>query len=452
MMGHHSGNQDRLFYAFNLDDHVPNDHLLRGVDRFLDLSDLRQHLSPYYSHTGRPSIDPELLIRMLIVGYCFGIRSERRLCEEVHLNLAYRWFCRLGLEDPVPDHSSFSKNRHGRFRDSDTLRFVFERVLDRCLREGLVGGEGFAIDASVVKADANRQRGLPASDIDWSRIGSITRPVREYLTALDEADGEKKAPKNISLTDPAAQWTAAPGGPAFYAYSTNYLIDIDAGIVVDVEATPAHRTDEINATKTMIERVEHHLGKKPQRLIGDTAYGTAALLGWMVEEKKIEPHVPVFDKSERTDGTFGRSSFTFDAEHNRYVCPAGKFLRTSWRTKKKDPYRYRASVYDCQSCSLKAQCSPNMAIRKIDRSPHESSRDVARALAKTAAYQQSRKDRKKVEMLFAHLKRILKLDRLRLRGLSGAQDEFLLAATAQNLRRMAKWLTPPAPEPPGIAA
>ena len=166
----------------------------------------------------------------------------------------------------------------------------------------------------------------------------------------------------------------------------------------------------------------------------------------------IEPHVPVFDKSERTDGTFGRSSFTFDAEHNRYVCPAGKFLRTSWRTKKKDPYRYRASVYDCQSCSLKAQCSPNMAIRKIDRSPHESSRDVARALAKTAAYQQSRKDRKKVEMLFAHLKRILKLDRLRLRGLSGAQDEFLLAATAQNLRRMAKWLTPPAPEPPGIAA
>jgi hypothetical protein len=362
------------------------------------------------------------------------------------------WFCCLGLEDPVPDHSSFSKNRHGRFRDSDTLRFVFERVLDRCLREGLVGGEGFAIDVSVVKADANRQRGLPASDIDWSRIGSISRPVREYLKALDEAEGEKKAPKNISLTDPTAQWTAAPGGPAFYAYSTNYLIDIDAGIVVDVEATPAHRTDEVNATKTMIERVENRLGKKPQRLIGDTAYGTATLLGWMVEEKKIEPHVPVWDKSERTDGTFGRSSFSFDAEHNRYVCPAGKFLRTSWRTKKKDPYRYRASLYDCQACALKAWCSPNMAIRKIDRSPHESARDVARALAKTEAYRQSRKDRKKVEMLFAHLKRILKLDRLRLRGLSGAQDEFLLAATAQNLRRMAKWLAPPAPEPPWVPA
>jgi transposase len=347
MMGQHSGNQHRRFYSFHLDDHVPPHHLLRGIDRFLDLSDLRQHVSPHYSHTGRPSIDPELLIRMLIVGYCFGIRSERRLCEEVHLNLAYRWFCRLGLEDPVPDHSSFSKNRHGRFRDSDTLRFVFELVLDRCLREGLVGGEGFAIDASVVKADANRQRGLPAHDIDWSRVGAITRPVREYLAALDEAAGAKKAPKNISLTDPATQWTAAPGGPAFYAYSTNYLVDVDAGIVVDVEATPAHRSDEINATRTMIDRVEQRLGKKPRRLIGDTAYGTAALLGWMIEEKGIEPHVPVFDKSERNDGTFGRSDFKFDAAQNRYECPAGKFLKPSWRMRKKNPFNYRASQYVC---------------------------------------------------------------------------------------------------------
>jgi len=451
-MGHHSGNQDRLFYAFNLDDHVPNDHLLRGIDRFLDLSELRQHLSPYYSHTGRPSIDPEMMVRMLIVGYCFGIRSERRLCEEVQLNLAYRWFCRLGLEDPVPDHSSFSKNRHGRFRDSDTLRFVFERVLDRCLREGLVGGEGFAIDASVVKADANRQRGLPASDIDWSRVGAITRPVREYLAALNEAEGEQKMPKNISLTDPAARWTAAPGGPAFYAYSTNYLIDIDAGIVVDVEATPAHRSDEVNATRTMIERVEHRLGKKPQRLIGDTAYGTAALLGWMVEEKKIEPHVPVWDKSERQDGSLSRRDFRWDESANEYQCPEGKKLRTTGIPTAANTLIYRSKNLECADCARKPQCCPNTPFRKIARQVNESARDVARAISQTAAYRQSRKDRKKVEMLFAHLKRILKLDRLRLRGLSGAQDEFLLAATAQNLRRMAKWLTPPAPEPPGIAA
>ena len=193
----------------------------------------------------------------------------------------------------MPDHSTFSKNRHGRFRNSHTLRFVFEKVLERCLAEGLVGGEGFAIDASVIKADANRQRGVPGSDASWDRESSLTRPVREYLEALDAAEEARKPPKNVSLTDPAAQWTAAPGGPAFYAYSTNYLIDTKAGVILDVEATPAHRTNEVNATKVMVDRVEERFEIKPTHLIGDTAYGTAEMLGWMVDEKAIEPHVPV---------------------------------------------------------------------------------------------------------------------------------------------------------------
>src|ERR1700758_1314023 len=170
MMGRQPGCPKKLFYSFNLDDHVPPAHLLRGIDQFLDLSELHQHLAPFYSHTGRPSIDPQLLIRMLIVGYCFGIRSERRLCDEVHLNLAYRWFCRLGLEDPIPDHSTFSKNRHGRVRDSEALRYVLETGLLRCMTEGLVQGEGFAIDASVIRADANRSRAVPGTQtIDWSK-------------------------------------------------------------------------------------------------------------------------------------------------------------------------------------------------------------------------------------------------------------------------------------------
>src|SRR5438034_8714207 len=156
MMGQRSGGHRQLFYSFNLDDHVPSDHLLRGMDQFLDLGDLHQHLAPFYSHTGRPSIDPELLIRMLLVGYCFGIRSERRLCEEVHLNLAYRWFCRLGLDGEVPDHSTFSKNRHGRFRDCDLLRKLFETVVRRCMEEDLVDGAAFAVDASLIAADANK--------------------------------------------------------------------------------------------------------------------------------------------------------------------------------------------------------------------------------------------------------------------------------------------------------
>src|SRR6187402_379814 len=244
MMGDQLVMQESLFYQFRLNDHVPADHMLRAIDRFVDLDAFRRHLAQFYSTTGRPSIDPELMIRMLIIGYCFGIRSERRLCEEVHLNLAYRWFCRLGLEDRIPDHSTFSKNRHGRFRESDTFRHVFESVLRRCMTEGLVGGEGFAIDASVVRADANRANGVPGTAaIDWKSGTHSTRAVREYVTALERANPTETQPKVISLTDPAARYTAAPGGPAFYAYSTNYLVDVDVGIIVDVEATPAIRTD-----------------------------------------------------------------------------------------------------------------------------------------------------------------------------------------------------------------
>ena len=175
MMGHNMNNQDRLFYSFSLEDHIAQNHLLRGIDQCLDLGGLRKQLADHYSHTGRPSIDPELMIRMLIVGYCYGIRSERRLCEEVHLNLAYRWFCRLGLEDAVPDHSTFSKNRHGRFRDSDAYRQLFEQVLERCMAEGLVGGEGFAVDASVIKADASRHR--HREDDDDPRPGQGGNPI-----------------------------------------------------------------------------------------------------------------------------------------------------------------------------------------------------------------------------------------------------------------------------------
>lgn len=450
MMGRQEVAQAPLFYSFNLDTHIPANHLLRGIDRFLDLSELHQHLAPHYSHTGRPSIDPVLLIRMLIVGYCFGIRSERRLCEEVHLNLAYRWFCRLGLEDPIPDHSTFSKNRHGRFRDNDTLRFVFEQVLARCLTEGLVGGEGFATDASVIEADASRQRGVPGAEVHWDKTTPLTRPVREYLDVLDAAEEERTPPKKVSLTDPASQWTAAPGGPAFFAYSTNYLIDTKAGVIVDVEASPAHRTAEVNATRTMLERTEARMGMKPERLIGDTAYGSATMLEWLIEQQGIEPHVPVWDKSERFDGTFSRTEFAWNEQDNAYGCPGGKALRSNWRAfkmprtgvTKADTIIYRASEHDCRGCSLKEQCCPNTPMRKITRSIHEHAREVARKIATTPQYLQSRCERKKVEMLFAHLKRILRLDRLRLRGLHGAHDEFLMAAIAQNLRRMAKRLMP----------
>ncbi len=445
MMGSNDKPQDEFFYAFNLDDIVPQDHLLRDIDRLLDFSELREHLAPYYSHTGRPSVDPELMIRMLLIGYCLGIRSERLLCNEVNLNLAYRWFCKLSIDDKVPDHSTFSKNRHGRFREAEAFRFVFEQVLKRCMDEGLVGGEGFAVDASVVKADASRQKHHEDDDDDW---GGGSRAINEYLDALKE-DGSSITPaKKVSQTDPMARWTAAPGGPAYYAYSTNYLVDTEAGIIVDVEATPALRTQEVGSTKVMIERVKERFKLETKKLIGDTAYGTAEFLAWMVNDKGIEPHVPVWDKGEGKDGRFGRSDFNYDEKTDSYTCPNGKQLLRSRRNYKqprsgipKDGFiRYRAGTTDCAACPLKEQCCPNTAMRKILRSQHEAARDVAREVAKTPAYQRTRRQRKQVEMLFAHMKRILKMDRLRLRGLSGARDEFLLTATAQNLRRMAIYL------------
>lgn len=454
MMGERKVDQGKLFYEFSLDRHVPQDHLLRSIDRFVDLDGVRAHLVSFYSPIGRPSIDPELMIRMLLVGYGLGIRSERRLCEEVHLNLAYRWFCRLGLDGDVPDHSTFSKNRHGRFRDSDLLRELFENVVRRCMAEGLVGGEGFAVDASIIRADASRHRtavdgsaGLPPE--------AASRAVQEYLAVLDEeafGAATEVVPKYLSLSDPASRWTAAQAGPASFAYCTNYLIDLDHAVIVDVEPSTAVRQGELAACRTMIERAGESLGLHPERLAADTAYGTAEMLEWLVNEQGIAPHIPVFDKSKREDGTFSRSDFAYDQQSDAYTCPAGKLLKHSRRAfrtprtgaPKDDTVRYRASTHDCGPCPLKPQCCPGQPHRKVPRSIHEGARDTARDIAKTEAYVTSRRQRKKVEMLFAHLKRIVKLDRLRLRGPLGARDEFLLAATAQNLRKMAKLIPTPA--------
>jgi IS5 family transposase len=378
----------------------------------------------------------------------------RRLCEEVHLNLAYRWFCRLGLDGEVPDHSTFSKNRHGRFRESDLLRRLFETVLQRCIDEGLVGGQGFAVDASLIHADAgDRTRvegaaGLPSH--------AASRAAEEYLAVLDDAAfgaATEVTPKFIAPADPAARWTAAHRGPAFFAYSNNYLIDVENAIIVDVEATTAIRQAEVLAAKRMVERSIEGFDLYPAKLIGDTAYGSAEMLNWLVNEHAIEPHIPVFDKSHRRDGTFSRDDFAYDHKRNCYVCPAGKQLRQRQKIYRVPrPFvdedgmmRYHASKLDCAECSLKPRCCPNVPARKIPRSMHEGARDMAREIAKTEAYRTSRCQRKKVEMLFAHLKRILKLDRLRLRGPNGARDEFHLAATAQNLRKLAKLIPVPAP-------
>ena len=453
-MGRLSRDQAQLFYSFRLDEVVPDDHLVRAIAAVLDLSWVYAELASYYPEIGRPSIDPVLMIRMLIVGYVFAIRSERALCREVQVNLAYRWFCGLSIEDKVPDHSAFSRARNERFGDSAIFRSVFERVVGACIGAGLVGGEGFAVDASLIAADANKRRSIPGSE--WNKeldVQQVSRATKEYLATLDDAAfgaASDVTPKFVSPSDPAAQWTGAMRGAAFFAYADNYLIDVKFGVIMDVEASRAIRQAEVRASKTMIERTEQRFDIKPEWLAADTAYGSGANLNWLVKDKKIAPHVPVIDKSNRDDGTFSREDFTFDKERNVYICPAGKILTTTGRLVNdgETTLLYFASVLDCRSCLLRARCCPKMPARRIPRSIYEEARDVARALAKTKAFEQSRRDRKRVEMLFAHLKRILRLGRLRLRGPRGAQFEFTLAAIAQNLRRLAKLVARPPPIAP----
>src|SRR6202162_626744 len=277
------------------------------------------------------------------------------------------------------------------------------------------------------------------------------RAVKEYIDVLDdEAFGAATdvVPKFVSPADPAARWTGAHGGQAFFAYSTNYLIDVENAIIVDVEATTAIRLAEVLAAKRIIERSLDRFDLYPARLLGDSAYGSAEMLGWLVYEHGIEPHVTVFDKSTRQDGTFSRDAFTYNHAADVYPCPAGKLLTTTGsRINDGATLRYRASKYDCQTCRLKSRGCPKDPARYVPRSIYEGARDMARQIASSWEGRTARRLRKKVEMLFAHLKRILKLDRLRLRGPNGARDEFLLAATAQNLRKLAKLIPMPIPHP-----
>jgi transposase len=456
MMGRQDDRQQTLFYDFSLEEHVPEDHLLRRIANVLDLSDVRRQLVPYYSVMGRPSCDPELMIRMLLVGYIYGIRSERRLCEEVHLNLAYRWFCGLGLKGEVPERSSFSKTRHGRFRESDAFRLVFESVVLSCMRAGLVEGTTFATDASVIEADARIKRKTEGDQPpdDWNDPGNVTRPVREYLDTLDQAaglalGGEKPSPpKALSLTDPSAALTSKGRSKIAFAYGTNYLIDTKAAVILDVEPSPARWTAEVAATRLMIDRTKERFGIQPENLAADTAYGSGGNLAWLME-RGITPHIPVLDRTSQTNGKFTHRDFTFDREHNLFVCPGGKELSFCCN-RNNDVLMYRARHADCRDCALKSRCTSGPS-RVLSINAHEDVRRHVAALAATDHFKRSARLRRKVEMLFAHLKTNLNFRRLRLRGITGARDECTLAATAQNLRKLVK-LIGSSPPSQGLAA
>ena len=430
--------QAALFYEFRLEERVPGDHLLRRVDAMLDLSWVRGHMAEHYSATGRPSIDPELMVRMLLVGYLYGIRSERRLCEEVELNLAYRWFCRLGLDGRVPDHSTFTKSRHGRFRESGLMRAVFERIVARCLEAGLASAAHVAVDGSFVRADASHARCV--ASVEKLPREDASRAVREYLADLeaaapDPAGVTRSPPKAVSLTDPGAA-LSTKHGPSAFAYGLNAMVDTGSGVVLEVQAAPERFADEPIAARRMVERLREQHGATPRVLAADKAYGSGPFLAWLEEQNGVEAHVPLIDRRHQTGGLLTQDAFTYNETSDTYTCPQGAVLKRY--ASNEDVQRYRASQRDCGACPIKSTCTTSK-MRALCRSPHEEVRERVRARQGTPAVRRSMRLRKVVEHLFGHIKHHDGLRRLRLRGLRGADEQFVLAAAARNLRRMVRW-------------
>jgi transposase len=423
-----------LFYYFRLEDQIPDDHLLRLIDRHVDLSFIRDRLKSLYSSTGRPSIDPEVLLRLLLVGYFYGITSERRLLEEVRMHLAYRWFTRLGFEQEISDHSTFSKNRHGRFRQSGVFREVFEEIVRRCLEAGLVEGQNLAVDGTIVAANASRQSRVPREQL--REVAEVSRTVREYLAELEQVNPVSDA-EMVSTTDPDAIWTTKGSGTARMAYYDNYLIDTTSRVIVDVEATPALSRQEMVAARRMVERVEK-LGLRPESLGADKAYGSGEFLAWLLA-RGVQPHIPVIDRRHQTGGRFTRDQFRYEPAENVYFCPEGKPLRYRGAHRTERGSSYCSTAAQCQGCPQKMRCTPT-AYRTLFIHLDEPARRVARALASTPAYERSRRTRYKIEALFAELKQRMRMQRVRLRRLWNVSEQFLLAATAQNLKRLVRFL------------
>ena len=402
---------------------------------------MRERLKSFYSSTGRPSIDPEVLLRLLLVGYLYGITSERRLLEEVRMHLAYRWFMRLGFEQEIPDHSTFSKNRHGRFRQSGVFREVFEEIVRQCLEAGLVEGQNMAVDGTMVGANASRASRVPREQ--FKEAAQVSRTVQEYLSELEQVNPMSDVEK-ISTTDPDAILTTKGGGTAIMAYYDNYLIDTASRVILDVEATPALSRQEMVAARRMIERVEK-LGLRAESLGADKAYGSGEFLSWLLA-RGVQPHIPVIDRRHQTGGHFTRDQFRYEPAENTYYCPEGKPLRYRGQRRDSQGYAYCSTADQCRGCPQKKRCTSG-SYRWLFVHGQESARQSVRVLAGTPAYERSRRARYKIEALFAELKQRMRMQRVRLRRLWNVSEQFLLAATAQNLKRLVRFL---AEQPPKL--
>jgi transposase len=444
MMGQHSRSES-LFYYFRIEDQVPENHLLRLIDRHISFDFVREKLKDSYSATGRPSIDPELLLRILLIGYLYGVTSERKLVEELQMHLAWRWFTGLSFDQEIPHHSTFSKNRHGRFHESDLFQQLFEEIVDRCQEAGLVEGEHLSVDGSFIAANASRSSRIPREQL--AEAAQVKLTIREYLTELEQQNPIEEPTHQqalVSTTDPDSTYATKGSQAAELGYFNNYLIDNKSGVIVGVQATAARLSQESVAAREMITRSAERRGRFPQSVAADTTYGNGELLAWF-EERNITPYIRVKESPAPKTNLYGIEKFTYVAETNSYQCPAGKRLTYLGVNPRNRNHIYRATRKRCRECVHKSQCTTGH-YRQLAIHVHEAARQRARERATVPAFAAAQRQRRKVEALFAELKNQIGLRRVRLRRIKHVREQFFLAATAQNLKRLARFLRSRSPE------
>src|SRR3954453_3945323 len=442
MMGQHS-RSEALFYYFRLEDPLPEDHLLRLIDRHVSFEFVRAKLKDSYSDSGRPSIDPELLLRILLVGYLYGINSERKLVEELRMHLAWRWFTGLGFDQEIPHHSTFSKNRHGRFQESKLFEELFEQIVRQCVEVGLVQGKHLSVDGSFVEANASKESRIPRQQL--AEAAQVNHTVRQYLREVEERNPVEEPvheQDQVSTTDPDSTYATKGGTPARLGYYDNYLVDNHSCVIVGVQATAARMSQETVAAQDMLARFAQWQARAPESVAADTTYGNGEFLQWLAD-RQITPYMRTRDSIHRKRSPFfGPERFTYEPESNSYRCPAGQQLNYGGRSMRNRTYAYIGTRTKCGACGLKAQCTSG-AFRFLAIHLDEAARQRARELANTPAFAHAQRQRKKVAALFAELKNQIGLRRLRLRRMKFVREQFFLAAVAQNIKRLVRFLSQP---------
>jgi transposase len=435
---------EALFYYFRLEDQVPETHLLRLIEKHISFSFVREKLKASYSDTGRPSIDPELLLRILLIGYLYGITSERKLVEELRMHLAWRWFTGLGFDQEIPHHSTFSKNRHGRFQESKLFEELFEQIVKQCVEVGLVQGKHLSVDGSFVEANACKESRIPREQLP--EAAQVNQTVRQYLAELAEQNPVEEPvqqQEQVSTTDPDSTYATKGGTPARLGYYDNYLVDNHSCVIVGVQATAARMSQETVAAQDMLTRFAQWQGREPESVAADTTYGNGEFLQWLAE-RNVTAYMRTRDSVLRKNNPgYGPERFIYQPDSNSYRCPAGEQLNYVGLNVRNRAHAYIGSAKRCGACSQKAQCTTGR-YKYLAIHIHESVRQRARELAQTPEFAKAQRQRKKVEALFAELKNQIGLRRLRLRRMKFVREQFWLAATVQNIKRLVRFLSQPA--------